>query len=76
MTDTREMKAMLVRKGMTVEKTAKLIGISPQSMSYKLNNKREFTGTEIMKISEVLGLTNDEVFRIFFTDKVEKSATE
>ena len=54
MTDTREMKAMLVRKGMTVEKTAKLIGISPQSMSYKLNNKREFTGTEIMKISEVL----------------------
>lgn len=66
MTNTTEFKAMMVRKGYTAEQLAKEIGMTPQSLSYKINNKREFTATEINNVSKALGLTLEEKEIIFF----------
>jgi transcriptional regulator with XRE-family HTH domain len=71
MTNTREFKAILVRTGITAEKLAESIGLSQQSLSYKVNNRREFTATEINAISKVLNLTLEEKEKIFFADTVE-----
>ena len=66
MTNTTELKAMMVRNGYTAEQLAKEIGMTPQSLSYKINNKREFTATEINNVSKALGLTLEEKEIIFF----------
>lgn len=66
MTNTLEFKAMLVRSGYTADQLAKEIGMSRQSLSYKTNNKREFTASEINSIAKVLGLTLEEKEVIFF----------
>lgn len=66
MTNTTEFKAMMVRNGYTAEQLAKEIGMTPQSLSYKINNKREFTATEINNVSKALGLTLEEKEIIFF----------
>jgi transcriptional regulator with XRE-family HTH domain len=71
MTNTLEFKAMMIRKGYTAERLAEDICLSQQSLSYKVNNKREFTATEINNISKVLNLTLEEKEKIFFADKVE-----
>ena len=66
MTDTLELKAMILKKGMTATSLAESIGLSYQSLSYKINNKREFKAIEIENISTVLGLTLEEKNKIFF----------
>lgn len=66
MTNTTEFKVMMVRNGYTAEQLAKEIGMTPQSLSYKINNKREFTATEINNVSKALGLTLEEKEIIFF----------
>ena len=72
MTNTLELKAAIMRKGFTAESLADAIGISRQSMSYKVNNKREFISSEIAKISNTLQLTASERDMIFFGIKVDK----
>lgn len=72
MTDTLEFKATLLRKGYTAGKLANEIGLSWASLSYKVNNRREFTATEINRISKTLNLTLEEKEKIFFADTVEK----
>lgn len=67
MTDTKLLLKVLENKGMTQAKLAKAIGISRQSMCYKVNNKREFKPSEMNKILEALGITDYELKeRIFF----------
>lgn len=67
MTNTELLLKVLENKGMTQAKLAEAIGISRQSMCYKVNNKREFKPSEMNKISEVLGITDSELKqRIFF----------
>jgi len=66
MTNTLELKAVMVRSGYTAERLAKEIGLSQQSLSYKINNKREFTATEINSIARALELSLEEKESIFF----------
>ena len=68
MTDTNRFKAAIALAGMKAGDLAKLINMSEQSLSYKINNKRQFTAVEIVKITEALGLTQDEQQRIFFAN--------
>ena len=42
------------------------LGISKQSLSYKLNNKTMFSHEEIYKTSVILSLSDMEVSRCFF----------
>lgn len=75
MTDINKLKAAIVRNGMTAYSLAEAIGISKQSLSYKMNNKRDFRAPEIDSIVKVLNLTPDEIADIFFTQRVDKSST-
>ena len=50
----------------------KLIGLSLNSLSKKLNNKVPFTSPEIYRIIEVLGIDASEIHIYFYTLKVEK----
>lgn len=71
MTDTKFFKSLLVAKGITLNQLAELTGISLTSLSYKVNNHRQFTAREISVIQKALNLTNDERDNIFFTLNVE-----
>lgn len=66
MTNSRFLKAAMIRNGYTAGSLADSIGLSRQSMSYKLNNKRVFTVDEISAISEKLNLSLEEKEEIFF----------
>lgn len=68
MTNTLKLKALMVEKGFTQEQLAKRLGISEQSLNYKINNKREFKASEITVMIDLLKITN--VSEIFFNQKV------
>lgn len=53
---------------------ANKMGLSRQSLYLKLNGRREFKTSEMLKICEILRLTIEERNHIFFADKVDKSA--
>lgn len=75
MTDSLYLKSMLVRRGITLEDVSEQIGVSKTSLSYKINNKRQFTATEIAKLSSILQLTTEERDKIFFRINVELNST-
>lgn len=77
MTNVTELKVALLRKGMTAEQLADILGISRVSMSYKMNGYlgREFNQSEISAIRNALDLSPEDADAIFFEDTVEKQAT-
>lgn len=66
MTDTNLFKSKMALCGYTQSSLAEALQISLQSMSYKLNNKREFTASEMATIYYLFRLTPQEVVDIFF----------
>ena len=76
MTNTLKLRALLVENNLTNEDIAKQLGISKQSFSMKINNKREFKASEINKLSMLLNLSNScDVITIFFANRVELNST-
>lgn len=67
-TDTLAFRAYLVKRGYTVQRLAAELGIAPCSLSYKINNKREFKPSEIVAIKRILRMTSEERDAIFFAD--------
>ncbi len=59
------LKGSIVATGMTQGQAAKLFGMSQNSLSRKMTNKREFTLGETLKIKEVLGLSDQDFYNIF-----------
>ena len=55
------------------ENFAKALPLSPCALSKKLNNRSEWTHTEIVRTCELLGLPLEEVHAYFFTPLVEKT---
>lgn len=70
MTDTNLLKSVLMKNGITSEQLADRIGVSRATMSYKMNNKRDFTSQEIKAIVRILALEVEEMNAIFFADNV------
>lgn len=62
MTDTNLLKAKIIENGLTQKKMAELLKISLQSFNYKINNKREFTVSEIVKICDLLKIKNKDTY--------------
>lgn len=56
------------KKGYTVEKMCKEIGVSRSAFYKKCNGKSDFTQSEIQKIVDLLGL--ESPMAIFFTKQV------
>lgn len=68
-----KLKAKMVEKGYSQLDMANYLNISYFTFNLKINNKRLFTLLEVQKISELLGLTEQEIIIIFFTNNVYKS---
>lgn len=54
------------------EEFCKLIPLSNNSLSKKLNNKVPFTSPEIYRIMEILNIEVSDIHIYFYTPKVEK----
>lgn len=65
----KNVRKLLKSRGQTQNDLAKLLGISYQSVSLKLNNKSSFTHTELFIIITAYKLTPQEVYDTFFDIK-------
>jgi transcriptional regulator with XRE-family HTH domain len=68
--EINELKAEVVRKGMTLEEFAGKANITRTTLWRRLGNPEEFTLAEIKSAAHVLGLSGERVVDIFFNDKV------
>ena len=68
--DYSKLLGKIKEKGLTQETLAKEIGITPGSMSEKLNNKANFKQKEIFWICHILCIAIDEIGVYFFAQKV------
>lgn len=64
------LRAKIIERGMTIGSLCNEIGIHPSSYTRKTTGNGEFDRGEIEKIVDVLGLTPDETFAIFFEEEV------
>lgn len=71
MFDHSRLKGLMREKHMTQEDLAKRIGISEASLWNKLNNRSDFSTTEMSVIMRVLGI--DDPVPYFFDLRVGKS---
>lgn len=65
-----ELRAEVVRNGMSMEELSEEIGIDRSTLYRRLNKPNSFTLGEIISISKALDLTSDRVVDIFFSEKV------
>lgn len=68
----RKLRGKIKEKFGSESKLAKTIGLSPTSLSYRLNNGVEFSSTEIYRIIAVLDLESSEIKEYFFEENVCK----
>lgn len=66
------LRAAIIRAGYTQGQFAEKIGISNQSLSYRLNGERQFTIDEVDKTRDVLGIDDAEICAIFFHREIPK----
>ena len=59
-------KAEMARNEKKKKKLAEELGMHPVTLSNKINGKTEFTCDEIMKIGEILHLSQERIAEIFF----------
>lgn len=71
MTNSRKLKSVMVARGMTLSDLSSLTGLSKASLSYKINNHRQFLAKEILILQKALNLTSLERDEIFFANDVE-----
>ena len=63
MTNSLELKALIVKNGLTQQELAKKMGISFASLNMKIHNKRQFKSKEILFLRDILHIENiDNIF--------------
>ncbi len=65
-----ELRAEIVRKGLTIPKLAELAGMSKKTLYSKIKGFTSFKQGEISKVSEILCLSDNQILSIFFNNKV------
>ena len=68
-----KLKGRIAEKEMTRTELAQLLGIKPQSLSAKFNNKHGFSQKDIWRISEILDIDIKDISEYFFAFKTEKT---
>ena len=63
-------------KGFTQAQLANIVGMTPGTMSAKLNNQAYFKQSEVIEICGVLDIPISEYGDYFFTRKVRKNTNE
>lgn len=65
-----DLKAEIARCGLTIPKLAEHIGIDKKTLYSRISGDTSFKQEEIVKISQVLNLTEEKIMNIFFADIV------
>ena len=73
--DHSKLKGRIVEKYGSVAEMCRQLGYEPTKMSVKLNHTG-FTRADIVKISDHLGISQEEIGLYFFTPKVKISEQE
>lgn len=68
--DFKKLRARMIEKYGSQTEFAKAYGVSENTMSRKMQNKVPFSSDDVIKISEMLGISKDDVGSYFFTEKV------
>lgn len=68
--NVNDLYAEIARCGLTVPKLAERIKLDKKTLYSRLKGETSFKQPEIAKISEVLDLSKDKLFAIFFADSV------
>lgn len=70
MVKTDELISRINDKGLKMKFIATTLGISVTSLWRKIRGMTDFRGSEIAKLSEILGLSSADVNRLFLCKKV------
>lgn len=65
-----EFKAELVRRGLSVEQVAKMLGIDTVSLYRKMNGESDFFRNEIDVLRRKLNLSDADLLKIFFAKEL------
>jgi len=76
MTDTNKLEDLIRDSGYKRSFLCEQMGISGRSLSNKVNNKTEFTASEIFKLSELLRINCTQQQTIFFSSEVDELPTK
>lgn len=57
-----KIKRLIEKKGLKLMAVAKMLGISRTTLWWKLNNKSEFTRSEMQKLADILSCSISEVY--------------
>ena len=71
MTDSEALSKAIENSGLKLTFIANKLELSREGFYKKLNNQTEFKASEIVKLQDILNLSNKERDKIFFTHKVE-----
>lgn len=72
MTDTNKLRKAITESGLKISEILKRSGIKAYStLRDKVDNKREFTASEITKLCEILDLSTEQREAIFFASESE-----
>ncbi len=66
MTNGSLLKEYAKDKNITLNELANAIGLTRQGLSKKITNRSEFKVSEVMRLSEILGLTEEQKQSVFF----------
>lgn len=69
MVDLQLLKRVIDESGLKKEKIASEMGITRQTLNNKLNGKFPFNNSDVMLLTQILGLTKKNVFEIFLNNK-------
>lgn len=70
MMNANALKAKMAFAGLSAKTLCQMCGIGLSAFYRKLTGASEFTQSEIARIAAALHLTHDEIYEIFFTEKV------
>lgn len=63
-----ELKAEIARNNMTIPVLAQKLGLSKKAMYQKISGETQFKQKEISAIKNILNLSEEKTFAIFFAD--------
>lgn len=66
MTNGKLLKEIAKAKQVTLQELAEALGLTRQGLSKKIENRSEFRVSEVSKLSEILGLSEQQNQEIFF----------
>lgn len=75
MVNYAKLRGLMAERGMEVNKLARILSISRQAASNKINGKTSISLTDAQSIATALNMTKDERDMIFFGELVKSEAT-